>query len=362
MFDFLNLKTEAFGIDISDLSLKVIKLKKKRNGLALASFGEAEMKSGIVRNGEVKKEDELVKMIKKVTSEVNGEKIGIKYVVASLSEEKSFSQVIQMPYMAEQDLKTAVIFESENHIPLPIEQVYLDSQIIPPIVRHSNHHDVLIAATPKKIVDPYVSCLKKSGLKPVALEIESSAVARALIKGGISAQPILLIDLGETRTSFIVFSGNSIRSTFSIQISSRGLAEIISRVLEIDFAQAEKLKLKYGVAGGKTEEGEKVFEAMIPTLTDLVEQIKKYLDYYQTHVSNDHSPSTSNEIKKCLLCGGGANLKGLKEFLSAELKFSVEMGNPFVNISEKINSKMPSERYLSYSTAIGLALRGINQS
>ncbi len=43
MLDFLNLKPEAFGLDISDLSLKIVKLKKKGKYFSLASFGEKEI-------------------------------------------------------------------------------------------------------------------------------------------------------------------------------------------------------------------------------------------------------------------------------------------------------------------------------
>jgi len=37
--EFLTLKPEAFGLDISDLSLKIVKLKKKRGVFSLASYG-----------------------------------------------------------------------------------------------------------------------------------------------------------------------------------------------------------------------------------------------------------------------------------------------------------------------------------
>jgi len=68
------------------------------------------------------------------------------------------------------------------------------------------------------------------------------------------------------------------------------------------------------------------------------------------------------EISKVLLCGGGANLKGLPELLSSELKIPVEIGNPWINILpefKKEKSKLSLETSLSYTTAFGLALRGV---
>lgn len=373
---FLTLKPEAFGLDISDLSLKIAQLiKRKGKFLTLASFGEAEIKPGIIKEGEIRDEKKLAEVIKEAIKKIKGEKLRTKYVVTSLPEEKAFLQVIQMPKMTEEDLKSAVIYEAENYIPLPIEEVYLDYQIVPPVYNHLDHLDLLIAALPKKTIDPYLFSLRLAGLCPLAFEIESQAISRALIKKETSTSPILLIDLGATRTSFIIFSGYSLRFTSSISVSSRNFTEIIAKNLGVNFSEAERLKIKYGleekikleIGDRKTEkkkERSKIFEALIPALVDLVQQIKRHLDYYRTHASHEHLPPNGKGVSKILLCGGGANLKGLTEFLSLELKLPVELGNPWINIlseGEKINSKISFLESLKYTTAFGLALRGIKK-
>jgi len=375
MLEILNLKPEAFGLDISDLSLKIIKLKKKRDSLTLASFGEAEIKPGVIEGGEIKDEDALSKIIKEAVPKMKGTKIGTKYVISSLPEEKAFLQVIQLPMMKEEELKKAILFEAENYIPLPIGEVYLDFQVVQPVVNHLDHIDILIAALPRKTVDPYLNSLKKAGLQPKAFEIESQAISRAIVKNELSPFPILLIDFGATRTSFIIFSGYSLRFTASIPVSSQKFTEAISKALKIDLAKAEKLKIKYGAEeklrvkfkNEKSEiEKEKsdIFEALIPSFTDLAEQIEKYISYYQSHAQHEHLASNDKTISKILLCGGGANLKGLAEFLTTELKIPTEMGNPWINILPKDLREVPElsyEKSLGYTTALGLALRGVKE-
>ena len=360
--DFLTLKPEAFGLDISDLSIKTVHLAKKGTGFELISFGEMPIKEGTIRGGEIKNEKSLVAAIKQAMAEVKGKKIKTKNVIASLPEEKAFLQVIQMPRLPEEDLKSAIIYEAENYIPLPIEEVYLDAQIILPLKNHLDHYDVLIAALSKKTVDSYFSCIEKAGLKPLVLEIESLAIARALVKDGLAQSPLLLIDFGATRTSFIVFSGTTVRFTSSIPVSSQKLTEAIAHSLKIDLATAEKIKIKYGLEAKTKKESSEIFDALIPPLTDLVEQIKKHLSFYQSHVSHEHLSSDSMGIEKILLCGGGANLKGLVDFLSSEFGLSVELGNPLINILKedtKVMLGLTFEKSLGYTTALGLALRGV---
>jgi Tfp pilus assembly PilM family ATPase len=70
----------------------------------------------------------------------------------------------------------------------------------------------------------------------------------------------------------------------------------------------------------------------------------------------------SKKVGQILLSGGGSNLKGLANFLSSELKIPVELANPWVNILPKKIDKMPKsllENPLSFTTALGLALRGV---
>lgn len=376
MFNVLSLKSEAFGLDIADSALKIVKIRKKKNFFVLSSWGEIEIKPGLVEDGEIKKEDELAKAIRESLGQVNGEKLKTKNVVASLPEKKSFLQVIPMPKLKEEELRSAILFEAENYVPLPIEEVYLDYQIIPPLYDHLDHIDVLIVASPKKIIDPYVSCLKRAGLFPKALEIESQSVARALIKNETVPSPIFLIDFGRNATGFVIYSGCSLRFTSTVPISAHQLTQAIAHNLKIDLTESEDLKIKYGLQipkeNTKTKKPKKeiemtkqIFEAMVPILSDLAGQIKKCLNYYSTHAVHEHLSSldkNGREVEKIILCGGGANLKGLTEFLSFSLKIPVEIGNPWVNILSPTFSEVPKLSFpesLGYSTALGLALRGI---
>ena len=357
-FDSLTLKPEVFGLDISDLSLKIIKLKKRGKFLRLASFGETKILPGIIDGGEIKNEEALVGVIKEAISKVGGERLKTRYIIASLPEEKAFLQVIQLPPMGEEEAGKAAQFEAENHIPLPISQVYIDSQIVPPILNHLDHTDVLLAAIPKETADPYLSVFKKSGLEPLALEIESQEISRAIVKKEETVKSLLIIDLGATRTSLIIFSGRSLRFTSSIAVSSLKFTQAISAGLAVASDKAERLKIQHGIEDGKI--GKDIFKILAPHLNSLTAQIKKYLDYYTEHTSHEHIPASGRGVERVLLCGGGANLKGIADFLSAGLKIDVESGNSWVNILPKPLKEVPElsyEQSSRYTTALGLALR-----
>ncbi|MFH1451167.1 MAG: type IV pilus assembly protein PilM [bacterium] len=362
--DFLSLNSEAFGLDISDLSFKIAKLRNEKGSFVLTSYIEQEIQSGIVEDGEIKNENLLAKAIKKAVKEVKGEKLKTKYAIVSLPEEKAFVQVIQMPQMNREELQKSVRFEAENYIPLPFSESCLDFQIVQPLYNHLDHTDVLISAFPRVIADKYVQAVKKAGLVPLVFEVESQAVSRAIVKNKVSPFPILLIDFGAVKSGFIIFSGHSLRFTSSIPVSSSKFTAAIAKNLNVSTEEAERLKKEYGLTR-KSKEGEAVFESLIPALTDLMEQVKIHIRYYQTHSFHEHLALADHTVKKILICGGGANLKGLTDFISKELFLPVEIGNPWVNIlgeTPKEIPELPYEESLAYTTALGLALRGARTS
>ncbi len=361
MLDLFTIKPRAAGLDISETSLKFAQLEKRGALSRLKSAANFEVPKGVIEGGEIKDAGAFTEILKHFRAERKLERC---YVIASLPEDKAFLQVIQLPRMEINELQKAVYFEAENYIPLPINEVYLDFNIIAPEIDGEDHIDVLLAAMPRKTIDQYASCLKSADFKPLALEIESLAMTRAIIKNSLSSIPVVILDIGATKTVFMVFSGRSLRFTASIRISARDLTYAIGRELNYDFSKAEEVKITYGLSARRDDVmGRKIAKAMDPVLNALVEQFKKYIDYYLMHASHEHIRLEKSNIAEIRLCGGGANLKGLSGFLERELKLPVVLGNPWINIFGETVKDLPRMSYDDsriFTTAFGLAERGLD--
>jgi len=362
MLRFLTLKPKAFGLDITDASLKIAQLEKNGDHFRLASFGDTKLEKGVVENGEIKKEDVLTLSIQKLVQKVQGKKISSNHVIASLPEEKAFLQVVELPRMKEEEVGDAIRVQAENYIPYAVETVYLDSTVISPFHNHIDHMDVLLASLPRETVDAYMRVIQGAGLVPLVLEIESLALSRAVIENGVTPVPLLLVDMGIARSKLSIFSGYSLRFTTSLAVSAKQFTDAIAKSLHVDEEKAEEFKRSYGLDSKEQPIGEEVFNAIVPPATDFIEQVRKYLDYYETHIPHQHLGEKHKKIKKVVLCGGGANLRGFPEFLMRALKVDVVVGNPWVNILSPGTKDLPELTFhnsLRYTTALGLALRGM---
>lgn len=356
MFDFS--KKLAFGLDLSDRSLKIVQFKKQGDELSLSCFIKKDIPEGLVQGGLIKKEEELVDILKSSLKEIGGGALKNKRVVCNLPEEKVFIRVIQLPSMKKEEIAGAVHWEAEAHIPLSANEVYIDWQVIEPITNHLDHIDILIAAVPRDLVRSYSSFLKKGGLQPIALEPESVAVVRSLIKS--DNKPTIIVDLGATGTNFVVFSAGAIRFTSHIRISGQLLRDAIAKDLKVNKKEAQQLKFKIGL--DETKEKGKVYRALKPVIDDLIKQISEYIDFYHDNTAHVHAPK--KKIEQVLLCGGDSLLINLPSYLEQELKIPVEVASPLKNIlTAGTKSKTFSKRdALTYNTAIGLALNENDQA
>jgi type IV pilus assembly protein PilM len=332
MLDFLDLKIKNFSLDINESSLKVVKIKTRKNSFSLVSFNEVKLQPEVIKDGIVQDEKALTASIRQVCTKVKGERLNTNYAIVSLPEEESFLQVIQMPKMSVDELKMAVALEAENYIPMPIDKAYFDFQVIAPIKDGLDHLDVLIVAMSKKIVNSYASCVKAAGLIPIAFEIESQAMARAFIKNETSDYPVIIIDIADNKLDFIIFSGNSVRYTTSVSFLTGDLA---------------------------TDSGMKENKNSL-AIDELITQIKKYIDFYREHASHEHIPF-ENKVKKIIFSGGLANLKELADYISKKINIEAEVANPFINFPKMVESHNIASHPLSLAVALGLALRNFRK-
>lgn len=348
----------AFGLDFSDRSIKVVQLYREGKKIKVLTMNKREIPAGILVDGEVKDVDKVVYEIQETLRTSKPCPITNKEIILSLPESKCFIKVIKMTKLDPENIEEALRFKAEEYFPLNADEMYLDWLLLDttecPVDSKGKCTDVLVAVTPKDIVDSYLEVIDKCGLVPVAFEAESVATTRALLRDeSYMVGSTLIIDIGNDRTGFIFYKHPTLKFTQSIPVSGERFTQAIAKGFKISLQKAEKLKYELGLSRDSIE-GERVYEMLLPIMEDLVSNIAKSIDYY-----NDYFSTASKEDFKIVICGGGANLRSLDTFLSKTLGKTVELANPWkdIDISKIIKQGLsPKCRTLFFTTALGLAL------
>ncbi len=344
-------RQDYLGLDISDLSLRAVQYRRTLTGkLALSGMNEVNVPAGVFNDGEIKDTGAFVLLLKQLLAKPLVGRFTTSYTVACLPETKTFIKVIDIPPMPTPEIPQAIKWEAEHHIPIPIDETYWDWQLVAKPTKPNARLPILLGVAPKAIVDSYDAALRQAGLVPVAMEIEAVAITRSLLPmvPTDSSTATMVIDLGATRTSLIVFDSLTIQFTVSLPISGRKVTEQIASTLNISPEQAEQAKIVCGLDPKKCHGA--MQEILHGTMDALVRSIGEATVFYREHFPLGH------EVGEVLLCGGGSNFKYIDEYMGERLKLPVRRGNAWRNLEPTPTPLKPTE-LLPYATAIGLALR-----
>lgn len=341
-----------FGLDIGELALRLVLIKKRGKKNYLLSHNEIALPKGVIVDGEIIKKDQLKKYIDDLLSkQVKGKKINTNKLISVLPETKTFIKLIDIKAANEDDIKNVLNREIINHIPLDIGEIYFDWQIIDGF-KPNKTSKILVGAAPRKLVNSYMEVLKKANLMPFALEIEAAGIIRCLLtkKKELDTGAKIIIDMGAVRTSLILYNQGSVQFTASLPISGAEITKSISEKLKIDYKQAERAKIVCGLDETKCEGALK--KILFSNINKLILKINEVINFY-------HESSDEKNVEEIILCGGGANFSKIDKVLQEKLNIPTKIGNPLSNIY-KVNksAEIKPAKILSFTTAIGLALRG----
>ena len=336
---------DFFGLDIGSYNLKVVQLAKRGKELQLVSFGSGpSTHKGLVSEAEADF-NALAEAIKKLHREA---KMTTKNVTTALPQDQVFTRTVNLPPLSEEELKSAIKWEAEQYVPIPLEEVTLAHQIVGEIkIDTRQKTQVLIVAAPKRLIEKTLKVLKAAGLNPVGLETEIVALARSLVPP--DGEIALVVDLGAKATDMAVVEKGLVVYSRSIATAGEALTRSIATGLGLDPTQAEAYKKAYGADPQKLEG--KVREAIGPILAVMVKEIEKTIAYYYTE--------TKKTVNRIILSGGTAGLPEVVSLMASQLSLEIQVGDPFVQIKmeDTLKKQFSQAQSSFYAVAVGLAMK-----
>ncbi len=173
--------------------------------------------------------------------------------------------------LTDQEISSAVKWEAEQYIPIPIQEAIIQHQIIerrenvsPPEVV------VLLVAAPRTLVEKYIQVVEAAKLNVVAVETELISLVRSLAP---TNQTTLILDFGARSTDLAIAKNGFLVFSRSIPSAGEAFTRAVSQTLGINPQQAEEYKKVYGIKGENF--GGKIGQATEPILLSMLSEIKK---------------------------------------------------------------------------------------
>ena len=336
-----------FGLDIGATTMKLVWLTGASGGYVLNSAIIVPTVAGVMASGSLLDEDEIGRAIRKTMQDAN---ISTKYVNLALAENQVYAKVVDMPSLSDKELSSAIYWEAEQQIPVPLNTINLVWKVLkrPAGTNPAEKMQVLIVGAPSPLVEKYQRIMQKAGLFINAMETEILSTIRALILDE-NFPPTLIVNIGAATTAIaIVRQGVMV---FNYSVPTGGAA--INRALSIDYGltseQAEEYKRVYGVSGKAL--GGKIGQATQPILTSILTEVKKSLAFYAEKYKEE------GPVKQILLSGGTAKLPGIDVFFASSSGIETGIANPWKILAAQEIPKEVLDNAADYTVAVGLAMR-----
>ncbi len=379
---FFSKQTSYLGVDFGAHGIKIVELKKEKNRPVLFTYGSSSQKKNIhklfsnkektmedlVKNKNISTSENMVievpgiedpKQVDLYAADLKAMCKACKTVstlaTASLPISAVFHTVINLPPMDKKEFDITLKAQIKKLLPLPIEEMALDYQII----KNGNgkNQRVIVNAVNKKLVTFYTQVFTKAGLTLEALEPESTALARSLV--GKDEAVTMVIDMGAERTNFFIIDKGAPITHHSLVLGGDRIDVLIQKNLGINEEDIEQVKADlfrfYNSAGKNSLDKEKFLTLLNPVLDPIIKQIEYGFDVYLHQTGNEEK-----KPEKIILTGGAAVLPYLAQFLAEKFKLRCFLGDPWARLvyQEKLKPVL-NEMGPRMSVAIGLAMRKI---
>lgn len=337
----------AFGLDIGSHSIKAVQLTKNGNGYSLFAAG---ITSSVSPGMESENEKDLASVAEAIKKLLNDAKIQERRVNVSLPEAKVFTRLISLPTLTDEEVASAISWQAEPYIPIPVNEAAIDYQIVG---RRENQGpgtpggvDVLLVAAPKALVQKYIRVGNLAGLTVSSVETELLALSRAVAPKTSTA---LILDLGATSSDIAIVRNGQLLVSRSIATAGNSLTRSVSAGLGLQGQQAEEYKKTYGL-DSKQAEG-RVRQALEPAFRIVIDEMKKAMQFYAGELK------AQDPVRSAILTGGTAGMPEIVSYVTEKLGLETTMGNPFAGLggTERISKQFSAYAPL-YGVAAGLAM------
>jgi len=189
-----------------------------------------------------------------------------------------FTQITSMPKLKEKELLSAIRYQADQFIPMPLNETALDLEIVYED-KASNRILVMIVASPQTLIKKIGDLTDQLGLIPDSVENQTSAIARLLslvftpeVKTGYS----VFINFGYKSNTLYLYS-HELGLVIDLHLVKLGYEMFLKEIqinLQSDYAKNKEILRNIGFGSDGSLNINDIIE---PSFNEIVAEVEKYI-------------------------------------------------------------------------------------
>ena len=288
--------------------------------IAIKRGAVAELRPGILRDGEVTDAPALAEALKSFFAEndlPNRVRLGV-------ANQRIVVRSIDLPPLEDpKQLDAAVRAEAPDHIPMPMDEAILDYVPLGLVQTAGGPRTrVVIVAARRELIDKLVSATKDAGLKVEGIDLAAFGMVRALASKEEEGAVLYINVAGLTNVAVANQSG-----CLFTRAAAGGLSAIVATLAERRALTLEHSRMWLGHVGLETPladvEGDA--ELVAATRATLDEGVHQLADTIRNSLNFYRMQDNAEKVGRALLTGSAASIPGFADKLAEQLNLPVEV-------------------------------------
>ena len=309
------------GLDIGTSAVRAAELDISHSTPVLHTYGQVGLPPGSLVDGEIRDSSSVSEAITKLWK--NGQ-FSSSSVIVGIAGLRAITREIDLPFVPDNEVDSAVRFQSEEVIPFPPEQTILSSQVLADYTSPEGDkmRRVLVAAAHVDLVNGVIDAVEKAGLTVEGVDLISSALVRAIGGQDTSEQPEAIVSIGAGLTVVVVHQQGRPQFVRTIGSGGNAATAAVSAALDIPVSDAEAVKRRIGEQVVQLQTAERASQASI---NELVGEIRNSIQYFA-------SLPGRLPVSRVLVTGGGSDLYGFIPMLESQIRLPVVTVSPLARV------------------------------
>jgi type IV pilus assembly protein PilM len=374
------------GLDVEAGSIAATEVQVN-GSVTVARYGVASLEPGVFREGEVADAEALGDALKELFSK---HKLS-RNVRLGIANQRVAVRTLRLPAIEKADeLETAIRFQAQDHIPMPLDQAVLDWQVAGQSSGPEGQRqmDVVAVAARRDMLAAVMDALQRASLRPVGIDHSAFGMIRALqhadhsavgaanylaapsavsyeeripsdgaadrssastaATGELVAPAKLYCNLGDV-TNLAVAQGTTCLFTRISGFGVEGIAQKLAERRQLTLEHARQWLVHVGLES-TTDSVDGDVETVAAARDALAEGVGKLADELRLSLEFYAAQEGAVAVEGVVVCGPGTTIPGLVERLQRELGHRFEIGRPraLVHLDDAAAARLT----LSYGLAL----------
>jgi type IV pilus assembly protein PilM len=307
------------GLDIEPGYVAAVQATADRVAVERAAF--APLAPGVVRDGEVVDIDTLAGVLRDLFAEHKF----AKRVRVGVANQRIVMRTIDLPPLTDaKQIASAVQFQAQEHIPMPLEQAVLEHQTLGTVetVDGPRTRVVLVAAR-RDMIERLIEATTRAGLRPQGIDLSAFAMIRALHRPNASGTTVYVNIGGITNLAIAV--GTTCVFTrvipYGIESVAGELAERRGLTLEHSHGWLKHVGMLTPVEDIDGDRG-----IVVEARDVLTEGVRRIGDEVRNSLDFHVMQEGSTPVERVVLTGPAVAIPGFAEQIGQQIGLVVEVG------------------------------------